>query len=231
MNPLLDFSGLPRFEAFKPEYVTPAVDELLAANRAVIERLVAPGAAPAWENFVAPLYDATEKLNRAWGQVGHLNAVMNSPELREVYNANLPKVTQFYTELGQNQRLFEKFKQLDASPESARLTRAQRAVVEHELRDFRLGGADLPAAEKARFTEIRAKLSALSSRFSDNLLDATNAFAHYVETEATLAGIPADVLQTAREAAAADGKDGLEIHLARAIVPAGHAVCRRPRPA
>jgi oligopeptidase A len=131
MTPLLDFSGLPRFDAFKPDYVTPAVDELLAAGRAVIERLVAADTAPAWENFVMPLYDATEKLNRAWGQVGHMNAVMNSPELREVYNANLPKVTQFYTEYGQNQRLFAKFRQLAASPVMATLTAAQRAVIEH----------------------------------------------------------------------------------------------------
>ncbi len=213
MNPLLDFSGLPRFEAFKPDYVTPAIDELLADNRAALEELAAPGAAPSWENFVAPLQDATEKLSRAWGQVGHLNAVMNSPELREVYNANLPKVTQFYTELGQNQRLFDKFKQLGASPEMARLSRAQRAIIGHELRDFRLGGADLPAEKKARFMEVREKLSALSSRFSDNLLDATNAFAHYVETDAALGGIPADVLQAAREAAAADGKTGWKFTL------------------
>ena len=213
MNPLLDFSGLPRFDAFAPVHVTPAVDELLAGSRAVVERLAAPAAAPTWENFVAPLQDATEKLNRAWGQVGHMNAVMNSPELREVYNANLPKVTQFYTELGQNQRLFEKFKQLDASPEMTRLTRAQRAIVEHELRDFRLGGAELAADKKVRFTEVREKLSALSSRFSDNLLDATNAYAHYVESQDLLAGIPDDALQAAHEAAEADGKPGWKFTL------------------
>jgi len=213
MNPLLDFSGLPRFDAFKPDYVTPAVDELLAAGRAVIERLVAADTAPAWENFVMPLYDTTEKLNRAWGQVGHMNAVMNSPELREVYNANLPKVTQFYTEYGQNQRLFAKFRQLAASPVMATLTGAQRAVIEHELRDFRLGGAELPADKKQRFTEVREKLSALTSRFSDNVLDATNAYAHYVESADALTGIPADVLETARDAAAADGKPGWKFTL------------------
>jgi len=213
MNPLLDFSGLPRFDAFKPDYVTPAVDELLAAGRAVIERLVAADTAPAWENFVMPLYDTTEKLNRAWGQVGHMNAVMNSPELREVYNANLPKVTQFYTEYGQNQRLFAKFRQLAASPVMATLTAAQRAVIEHELRDFRLGGAELPADKKQRFTEVREKLSALTSRFSDNVLDATNAYAHYVESADALTGIPADVLETAHDAAAADGKPGWKFTL------------------
>ena len=215
MNPLLDFSGLPRFAAFKPEYVTPAVDELLAANRTLVERLAAPvdGAAPTWDNFVAPLEDANETLHRAWGQVGHLNAVMNSPGLREVYNANLPKITQYYTELGQNQGLFGKFRQLRAAPDFARLNRAQRAIIEHELRDFRLGGAELPADKKARFLAIREKLSALSSRFSDNLLDATNAFAHYVESESGLAGIPADVVQTAREAAQQDGKPGWKFTL------------------
>ena len=213
MNPLLDFSGLPRFEAFKPEYVTPAIDELLAANRAVIAALVAGSVAPTWNNFVAPLEDATEKLNRAWGQVGHLNAVMNSPELREVYNANLPKITQYYTELGQNQALFEKFRQIKAAPDFARLDRAQRTIIEHQLRDFRLGGAELPADKKARFTEIREKLSSLSSRFSDNLLDATNAYAYTVESEKEIGGIPDDVLQTAREAAQHDGKPGWKFTL------------------
>jgi oligopeptidase A len=212
-NPLLDFSGLPRFEAFKPEYVTSAVDELLAANRALIQCLVAAEPAPTWENFVAPLEDGAEKLNRAWGQVAHLNAVMNSPELREVYNANLPKLTQYYSELGQNQGLFEKFRQLKAAPDFVRLNRAQRAIVEHELRDFRLGGAELPADKKIRFAEIREKLSALSSRFSDNLLDATNAFAHYVEDPKEIAGIPDDVLQAAHNAAQQDGRPGWKFTL------------------
>jgi oligopeptidase A len=212
-NPLLDFSGLPRFEAFKPEYVTSAVDELLAANRALIQRLVAAETAPTWENFVAPLEDGAEKLNRAWGQVAHLNAVMNSAELREVYNANLPKLTQYYSELGQNQGLFEKFRQLRAAPEFVRLNRAQRAIVEHELRDFRLGGAELPADKKIRFSEIREKSSALSSRFSDNVLDATNAFAHYVEDAKEIAGIPDDVLHAARHAAQQDGRPGWKFTL------------------
>ena len=212
-NPLLDFSGLPRFEAFKPEYVSPAIDELLAANRASIAGLIADCSAPTWNNFVAPLESAAERLNRAWGQVSHLNAVMNSPELREVYNANLPKITQYYTELGQNEGLFGKFRQLKAAPYFAQLARAQRAIVEHELRDFRLGGAELKADKKARFTEIREKLSFLSSRFSDNLLDATNAFAHTVENEQGISGIPADVLQTAREAAQRDGKPGWKFTL------------------
>jgi oligopeptidase A len=109
MNPLLDFSGLPRFADFRPELVTPAVDELLAENRAVTERITAPSVPATWSALAQPLEDANERLARAWGQVGHLNAVMNSTPLREVYNANLPRITQYYTELGQNLALFEKF--------------------------------------------------------------------------------------------------------------------------
>ena len=213
MNPLLDFSGLPRFADFKPEYVTPAVDTLLKENRALIEHLASADVPASWREFVEPLEDANERLGRAWGQVGHLNAVMNSPELREAYNANLPKVTQYYTELSQHQGLFGKYKALAASRELERLTGAQRKIVENELRDFRLGGAELPAESKTRFMAIRERLSELSSRFSDNLLDATNAFAHYVTVESELAGIPEDVQQAAREAAQADSKPGWKFTL------------------
>jgi oligopeptidase A len=213
MNPLLDFSGLPRFAEFKPEYVTPAVDELLAQNRALIERLSAADVAATWADFVEPLDDANEQLARAWGQVAHLNAVMNSPELREVYNDNLPKITQYYSELSQHQGLFMKFKALHTSSEFATLSGAQRRIVENELRDFRLGGAELPEAKKARFMAIRDRLSQLSSKFSDNLLDATNAFAHYAANEKEVAGIPEDVLQAAREAAQAEGRSGWKFTL------------------
>jgi oligopeptidase A len=208
MNPLLDLSGLPRFADFKPEFVAPAVDRLLAENRAVIERIAAPGIAATWSEFVEPLEDANERLGRAWGVVGHLNAVMNSPELRDAYNSNLPKVTQYYTELAQHQGLYEKFKALAASGGFGALGRAQRRMVENELRDFRLGGAELAPAAKARFMAIRERLSELSSRFSDNLLDATNAFSHHASDPGEVAGIPADVLQAASEAAKADGRGG-----------------------
>jgi len=213
MNPLLDFSGLPRFNEFKPEFVSSAVDQLLAENRVLVARLGADPVAPGWDNFVAPLADCHERLNRAWGQVGHMNSVMNSPELREAYNSNLPKLTQYYTELGQNQALYEKYRALHASPGFAQLSTAQRAVIEHEVRDFRLGGAELPADRKARFTEIRDRLSALTSRFSDNVLDATDAFSHFVNDAAETAGIPEDVLEAARNAAEADGKPGWKFTL------------------
>ncbi len=213
MNPLLDFSGLPRFADFKPEQVAPAVDRLLAENRALIARVSAPEVPAGWRDFVQPLEDANERLARAWGVVGHLNAVMNSPELRDAYNASLPKVTQYYTELGQHEGLFTQFRTLKASAGFERLTRAQRKIVENELRDFRLGGAELPPEKKARFMAIRERLSQLSSRFSDNVLDATDTFAHTLTDPAEAAGIPEDVLAAAREAAQAEGKPGWKFTL------------------
>jgi oligopeptidase A len=212
MNPLLDFSGLPRFAEFKPEHVTPAVEQLLAENRAVVERVAADRGEPTWRDFVQPMEDANERLHRAWGVVGHLNAVMNSPELREVYNANLPKVTQYYTELGQHAGLHAKFKALRAGTAFSGLTPAQKKIVENELRDFRLGGAELSPEKKARYKEISERLSQISSRFSDNLLDATNAWSHYAEG-GEIAGIPEDVLAAAREAAQAEGKPGWKFTL------------------
>jgi oligopeptidase A len=213
MNPLLDFSGLPRFPDFRVELVTPAVDQLLAENRALIERITGADVPPTWPDFVQQLEDANERLHRAWGIVGHLNAVMNSPELREVYNANLPKVTQYYTELGQNERLFARFKALRGSREFEPLSPAQKKIVENELRDFRLGGAELAPDRKTRFKDISERLAQLSSRFSDNLLDATNAFSHFVSDPAQIRGIPPDVLAAAREAAQADGKPGWKFTL------------------
>jgi oligopeptidase A len=213
MNPLLDFSGLPRFADFTPALVTPAVEGLLAENRALIARISAPGVPATWRDFVQPLEEANERLHRAWGVVGHLNAVMNSPELREAYNANLPKITQYYTELGQHPGLYAQFKALKGGPEFGGLTRAQKKIVENELRDFRLGGAELPPEKKARFREISERLSQLSSRFSDNLLDATNAFSHHITDPELTAGLPDDVLAAAREAARAEGKPGWKFTL------------------
>ena len=208
MNPLLDFSGLPRFAEIKPEHVAPAVEQLLAENRTLIARLLAQDTAPSWDNFMLPMDDANERLSRAWGQVGHLNAVMNSPELRDVYNANLPKITQYYAELGQNLELFNKVKAIRNGTEFPCLTAARQKIIENELRDFRLGGAELPEDQKARFLAIQEELSRLCSSFSDNVLDATNAFSWLVEDEAELSGIPADERQVAAEAAQEAGKSG-----------------------
>jgi oligopeptidase A len=208
MNPLLDFTGLPRFAEITPEHITPAVEEHLTRNRALTAQLLADTAPPTWDNFVQPFEDANEHLSRAWGQVGHLNMVMNSPELREVYNANLPKITQYYAELAQNLALFQKYKAIRNSDDYADLNAAQKKVIENELRDFRLGGAELAEEKKARFMEIQEGLSELCSKFSDNILDATNAYTCVIEDESDLSGIPADERQVAAEAALAADKKG-----------------------
>ncbi len=212
-NPLLDFSGLPRFAEFKPDYVTPAVDQLLSECRAAVTRAESADTPAEWDAFVAPLDDANEKLGRAWGQVSHLHSVMDSPELREAYNANLPKITVYYAELGQNEALFAKFKALKASPGYAALSPARKKIVENELRDFRLGGAELPADRKARFMQVQEELAQLSAKFEENLLDATNDFALYLDDAGDLAGVPDDVQAMMKAAAEADGKTGWKITL------------------
>ena len=169
--------------------------------------------APAtWDRFVRPLEDATERLSRAWGQVEHLHAVLDSPALREAYNACLPKITQFWTELGQNQHLFAKYRALKAAASFAQLAPARKKIVDNALRDFRLGGAELPAEQKPRYAAIQEELASLSAKFSENLLDATNAFSLFVD-ENRISGIPADALAAAREAAAKDGEKGWKFNL------------------
>src|SRR5690349_20879334 len=174
VNPLLDFSGLPRFAELRPEHVAPAMDQLLAEGRAVIAAVAHAG--PGWDDFVAPLEDANERIGRAWAQVAHLHGVLDSPALRDAYNANLPKRTQYSTELGQNETLFAKYKELEKSKEFAALSGARKKIIENAIRDFRLSGAELAARPKKRFAEIQEELSKLSAKFSENVLDATNAF-------------------------------------------------------
>ena len=212
-NPLLDFSGLPRFSDLKPEHVSPAIEKLLSDARSVVDQISSDSVPAIWDAFVAPLEDSTERLSRAWGQVEHLHAVLDSPELRAAYNASLPKITQFWTELGQNQRLFDKYRALRNSPEFPGLARPRKKLIENALRDFRLGGAELPADLKPRYAAIQEELASLSAKFSENLLDATNAWSIVVEDEKRLAGLPADVIQAAREAAEKDGKQGWKFTL------------------
>ncbi|HQR60741.1 MAG TPA: M3 family metallopeptidase, partial [Methylophilaceae bacterium] len=212
-NPLLHFSGLPHFDQVKPEHVTPAIEQLLTEGRALVEQLVAASEAPSWDNFARPLEDMEERISRAWSQVSHMNSVVNSPELREAYNANLPKLTAFYADLSQHDGLYARFRALRADAGFEQLSPAQRKIVENELRDFRLGGAELPEDQKARFKAIQEELSTLSAKFEENLLDTTNDFSLLVENAAELAGIPADALQAAREAAEADSKPGWKFTL------------------
>lgn len=212
-NPLLDFSGLPRFGAIAPEHVGPAVDALVGEVKAAVEQVAGSAAAPSWEGFVAPLSAAQDHLDQAWGQVAHLNAVVNTPALREAYNANLPKVTALHTEIGQDERLFAGLRALAGRPDFAQLERGRRRLIENELRDFRLAGAELDAGGKAQLKAIDEELACLAARFEDNVLDATNDYALYIEADAQLAGVPADVLAAAREAAAQDGRPGWKLTL------------------
>jgi oligopeptidase A len=212
-NPLLHFAGLPKFNEVKAEHVSPAIDSLLADARETVEALASADGAVTWDNFASKLEDMEERLSRAWSQVGHINAVVNSPELREAYNDNLSKLTDFYADLGQDERLYAKFRTLRNSQAFEALTTAQKKIVENELRDFRLGGAELPAEQKVRFKEIQEELSKLSSRFEENVLDATNDYALYVHDAETLKGIPQDVLQAAADAAKTEDKAGWKFTL------------------
>ncbi len=212
-NPLLDFSGLPRFATVRPEHIQPAVEQLIAEGRATIERLALAEREPTWDTFVAPLDDANERLARAWTQVTHLNAVLNSPAMRDAYNTALPTVTQYFSEQGQDQRLHAAFKTIAASKSFDSLPAARRRLIANELRDFRLGGAELPPPQKARFLAIQEEQAGLASRFQDNVLDATNAFGLFVTDRAELSGIPEDVLATAADAAKKDGREGWKLTL------------------
>ena len=212
-NPLLDFSALPRFADIRPTHVAPAIDALVAEARATVARVVADDSAPDWDHVVSPLEQANERLARAWGIVGHLHAVIDSPELRDAYNDNLPKVTEYWTDLGQNLRLFARYKALRQSSAFAGLTPERRRIIENELRDFRLGGAELPDDKKARFKAIAEEQATLGAKFSENVLDATNAFALFIEDETRLAGLPQDVKDAARDAAAKAGMPGYKLTL------------------
>ena len=212
-NPLLDFSGLPRFADFTPALVTPAITALLAQARAAIDAAADPGTPATWDAFIEPLEDVTEQLTRAWGVVGHLSGVADTPELRAAHNENLPAVTQFWTEVGQNRALFEKYRALQADAGFAALSPARRRVVELALQGFKLGGVELESPQRERFMEISERQAALGQKFSENVLDATDAWEHIVTDGAVLAGLPQDVRDAAREAAVKAGKEGWKLTL------------------
>ena len=212
-NPLLNFSGLPKFDQIRAEHVEPAIDHLIVSSRNCIDELAISNDVPTWANFAKPLEDIEEMLSRAWSQVGHMNSVVNSPELREAYNASLPKLTDFYSDLGQDERLYAKFRTLRNSEEFNTLNDAQQKIIENELRDFRLGGAELPEEEKIRFKAIQESLSKITTKFEENLLDTVNDFAYFVLDISELKGTPEDVIQAAQEAASAEAKEGYKFTL------------------
>ncbi|MGZ8215799.1 oligopeptidase A [Methylomagnum sp.] len=207
-NPLLESHDLPPFSRIKAEHVQPAVEQILADNRAAIAALLEPGKTYTWANLVEPLEDLDDRLNKAWSPVSHMNSVVNSDELREAYNACLPLLSEYATEVGQNEDLYRAYHSLADSPDFASLETAQRKIIDNALRDFRLSGVDLPPAQKDRFKEIAQELSRLGSKFQDNLLDATQGWTKHIEDESLLAGLPDSAKLLARQTAAAQSKEG-----------------------
>jgi oligopeptidase A len=207
-NPLLDFSDLPLFDRIRPEHVTPALDALLADAETALSTVIAPEFPAQWAAIAGALDIATEHLGRAWGAVSHLNSVVDTPELRAAFNAALPKVTEFWTRLGADERLYAKYKAIDP----ASLNAEQKQAHKNAMRNFVLGGAELTGVDRERFAQIQERQAELAQKFSENALDATDAFAYYA-TEAELEGVPDDVRQTALAAATAEGKDGYKLTL------------------
>jgi oligopeptidase A len=207
-NALLDFSDLPHFDRITPQDVAPAVDVLLERANAALETVTAPDFPARWDAIAKVLDVATERLGTAWGSISHLNSVADTPELRAAYNAALPKVTEFWTRLGADERLYAKYKAIDP----ATLTAEQRQAHLNAVRNFVLSGAELTGAAKERFAQIQERQAELSQKFSENALDATDAYAYYA-TAGELEGIPDDVQQAALAAAQVDGKEGYKLTL------------------
>lgn len=206
-NPLLDRTALPQFSAIKPEHVVPAIDQLLARNRQRIAECVEQPLLD-WHRLVGEIEQLNDELAQAWSPVSHLNAVANTDEIREAYNACLPKLSEYFTELGQHEALFKAYEQFSQSDAFEALTAAQKKVITNSLRDFRLAGIGLPDAQQKRYAELQLKLSELTTKFSENVLDATQSWQKWVTDEAQLAGLPDHVLAAAKHAAAEAEKEG-----------------------
>ncbi|HEX6930441.1 MAG TPA: M3 family metallopeptidase, partial [Gammaproteobacteria bacterium] len=207
-NPLLEADGLPDFAAILPEHVEPAIDSLLAENRSAIASLLQQPHPFTWSNLVEPLEALEERLSRAWSPVSHLNAVANTPALRAAYNACLPKLSEYNTELGHNRALFDAYRSVRESAASSSLDATQIKILDDEIRDFHLAGVALPDEQKMRFKDIQQELSQQQSKFEENLIDAAVAWRLEVNDAGRLAGVPADAIERARALAAASDADG-----------------------
>jgi oligopeptidase A len=208
MNPLLNTTDLPLFDQIRPEHVEPAMHDLLAQAEQALDKVTAADFPAEWHAIARELDVATERLGMAWGAVNHLNSVADTPELRAAYNATLPMVTEFWTRLGADERLYAKYKAIDTTTLNSEQLQAHKNAV----RNFVLGGAELVGAERERFAIIQEQLAELGQKFSENTLDATDTFSYYA-TEAELEGTPPDVVQAARAAAQTEGKDGYKLTL------------------
>lgn len=207
-NPLLDFSGLPRFDQVQPEHIAPAIDQLLVESEAALKTVTAPNFPAQWNEIAKVLDVTTEKLGRAWGMVGHLNSVVDTPELRAAYNAEMPKVTAFWTQLGADEALYAKYKAIDP----ATLNSEQKQAWDNAMRNFVLGGAELQGEARETYAALQEKSAIACQKYSENAMDSTDQFAYYAEL-GELAGVPQDVIQAARAAAEAEGKPGYKLTL------------------
>ena len=208
-NPLLTFGrGIASYSKVKPEHIAPAIEYLLKRAQEAVDVAVNSDTAPTWNALAEPLEDATEALGRSWGVISHLNSVADTPELRAAYGEMLPKVTAFFSSLGQNLDLYKKFKELSKAPDFEKLSSAQKKVIENSLRDFRLGGAELSDADKPRFAQIQDEQAILGKAFSDHVLDATDSFVHLITNKAELVGLPEDAITAAADTAAQKNLQG-----------------------
>jgi oligopeptidase A len=207
-NPLLDHTLLPLFSKLKPEHVEPAIDQLLADARAAIDQHLQATSAYTWENLIEPIDNANDTLDKAWSPVSHINSVLNSDELRAAYNACLPKLSQYGTEIGQNTALFNAYRTIADSTGFKALDIAQQKTISNALRDFKLSGVDLDADKKQRYQDICQALSKLASSYEENLMDASNAWTKLIADTGQLAGLPESALAQALQAAKQEDKTG-----------------------
>lgn len=212
-NPLLEDSTLPQFSKIKPEHVEPAIDSLLAEARSIVEQHLQATTEFTWENLIEPVENIEDKLNKAWSPVSHLNSVINTDELRDAYNACLPKLSEYSTEMGQNKALFNAYQQIEESDNYSSLDTAQQKIITNALRDFRLSGIDLDTDKQQRYKQISQELSRLSSKYEENLLDATNAWSKHITDPELLTGLPETALTLAKQTAKSQDKDGWVITL------------------
>jgi oligopeptidase A len=220
MNNKQSVSPLPIFSQIQAEEIEPALDSVLAENRALIASILKQ-VHYTWENLVLPLEEMSDRLHNMWSPVNHLNAVVNSPALRQVYQTCLPKLTEYATELGQNEALYQAFKQLAERADFQTLNSQQQRVIEHELRDFKLAGVALNPEAKQAYRELRNELAKLCNQFEDNVLDAVNHWEYLITDAKQITGIPKHALQAASDAAIAKGQQGWLFNLE---YPSFHAI-------
>lgn len=212
-NPLLEETALPQFDKINPKHIIPAIDELLQQCRDCVDQCLSQNQTYTWENLIEPIENAEDKLHKAWSPVSHMNSVVNSDSLRDAYNACLPKLSEYSTEMGQNKALFEAYQQIAQSEQFTALDTAQQKIITNALRDFQLSGIDLDQDKQDRYKAISQQLSQLSSQYSDNVLDATNAWSKLITDPQQLSGLPDTAMTQAKQAAESQNQDGWLITL------------------